>query len=43
MLFLYKNEMRDKQMKKQTKFKLNAYTEDIQMTNTSGHPLKGPN
>ena len=40
--FFYKNEMRDKQMKKQTHFKLNANTEGISMTNISGHPLKGP-
>ena len=42
MFFFYKNEMRDKQMKKQTNFKLNANTEGISMTNISGHPLKGP-
>ena len=36
LFFFYKNEMRDKQMKKQTKFKLNANTEDISMTNISG-------
>ena len=33
--------MRDKQMKTQTNFKLNANTEGISMTHISGHPLKG--
>ena len=40
--FFYKNQMRDKEMKKQTNFKLNANTEGISMTYISGHPLKGP-
>ena len=44
MLFFYKSEMKDKQMKKQNKknFKLNANTEGISMTYISGHPLKCP-
>ena len=42
LFFSYKNEMRDKQIKKQTNFKLNANTEGISMTYISGHPLKGP-